>query len=132
MKLQRLLCAVALAVTLPLAAEAAVSISVNIAPLIPGLSDRDIVHILEAARAAGVFIPALCDPFPLPGLCRKTPAGTSCMVCVVRVNGAARLAPSCATRVADGMRIESETGKGTRIIAHLPLGTAAPNVTTRH
>ena len=41
--------------------------------------------VLEAARAAGVFIPALCGPFPLPLLGKKTPAGTSCMVCVVKV-----------------------------------------------
>lgn len=69
--------------------------------------------VLEAARAAGVFIPSLCAPFPLP-TGRKTPAGTSCMVCVVKVTastggGAGRLMPSCALQVTDQMRVESDT-----------------------
>ena len=59
--------------------------------------------VLQAARQAGVEIPTLCDRGP------DKPALTSCMVCVVRVNGAVRLVPSCATRVADQMKIESET-----------------------
>jgi hypothetical protein len=67
--------------------------------------------VLEAARAAGVFIPALCDPFPLPGG-RKTPPQTSCMVCVVKVTGpggTGRMLPSCALKVTDQMRVESDT-----------------------
>lgn len=59
--------------------------------------------ILEAARGCGIDIPTLCDRGP------GKPALTSCMVCVVRVNGGGRLVPSCATRVAEGMVIESET-----------------------
>ena len=61
------------------------------------------VTVLEAARQAGIDIPTLCDRGP------DKPALTSCMVCVVRVNGSARLVPSCATRVAEQMKIESET-----------------------
>ncbi|MCA9629989.1 MAG: PA0069 family radical SAM protein [Myxococcales bacterium] len=34
-------------------AEAGLDVSVNVAPLIPGLADRDLVRILEACRAAG-------------------------------------------------------------------------------
>jgi len=56
--------------------------------------------ILEAAREAGVEIPTLCYREGLP-------AQTSCMVCVVRVDGGQRLRPSCATKVRDGMVVES-------------------------
>jgi hypothetical protein len=58
--------------------------------------------ILEAARECGLDIPTLCDRGG------GKPALTSCMVCVVRVNGGSRLVPSCATRIAEGMIIESE------------------------
>jgi DNA repair photolyase len=46
--------------------ERGIPVSVNIAPLIPGLSDRDIVHILEAAKAAGA-VGAAMIPLRLPG-----------------------------------------------------------------
>jgi ferredoxin len=58
--------------------------------------------ILDAAKKLGIDIPTLCD---WPGC---TPQ-TSCFVCVVKVNGAPRMVPSCATVVADGMEVESET-----------------------
>ncbi len=45
--------------------ERGIPVSVNIAPLIPGLSDRDIVHILEAAHAAGAVDAGLI-PLRLP------------------------------------------------------------------
>lgn len=57
--------------------------------------------ILEAARSAGIEIPTLCR---LPG----RPAHPSCYLCMVRVNGAARLVPACGTIATDGMRVESE------------------------
>src|SRR3954463_12372647 len=43
-----------------------IPVSVNIAPLIPGLSDRDIVHVLEAAHGAGAVSAAMI-PLRLPG-----------------------------------------------------------------
>jgi DNA repair photolyase len=46
--------------------ERGIPVSVNIAPLIPGLSDRDVVHILEAASAAGAVSAGLI-PLRLPG-----------------------------------------------------------------
>ncbi len=46
--------------------ERGIPVSVNIAPLIPGLSDRDIVHVLEAAREAGAVSAAMI-PLRLPG-----------------------------------------------------------------
>lgn len=58
--------------------------------------------VLEAARAVGLDIPTLC----FREGCRPE---SSCLVCVVRINGAARLMPSCATPAAEGMVVESET-----------------------
>jgi len=58
--------------------------------------------ILEAAKQLGIEIPTLCHQ---EGLSPQT----SCFVCVVKVDGNGRLLPSCATMVADGMVIESET-----------------------
>jgi DNA repair photolyase len=46
--------------------ERTIPVSVNIAPLIPGLSDSDIVHILEAAAEAGAVGAGLI-PLRLPG-----------------------------------------------------------------
>ncbi len=58
--------------------------------------------ILQAARKLGLDIPSLCfaDGYE---------PRTSCMLCLVRVNGQSRLVPSCATPVEEGMRVESET-----------------------
>ncbi|MFP3902796.1 MAG: FAD-dependent oxidoreductase [Armatimonadota bacterium] len=58
--------------------------------------------ILEAARKLGINIPTLCyrDGYEPP---------TSCMVCVVRVNGSEQLVPSCATQATEDMEVESET-----------------------
>jgi len=58
--------------------------------------------VLDAARALGINIPALChrDGFE---------PSTSCMVCVVKDLGTGRLIPSCTAPATDGMEIESET-----------------------
>ena len=45
--------------------------------------------LLDAARQLGIHIPTLCHREGLP-------PGTSCMVCVVEVEGLRRLVPSCA------------------------------------
>ncbi len=58
--------------------------------------------ILDAARKLGIDIPALC----WRGGCD---ANTSCMACVVRVEGRAGLVPSCATPAVHDMRVESES-----------------------
>ncbi len=63
---------------------------------------REGATILEAARAAGIEIPTLCYREGLP-------PQTSCMVCVVRVNGAEGLVPSCGMIAREGMVVESET-----------------------
>jgi len=58
--------------------------------------------ILEAAELAGIEIPTLCH---LPG----KPSQTSCFLCVVRIEGTARLLPACATRATDGMVVHNQT-----------------------
>ena len=47
----------------------------------------------------------------IPALCFREGCepSTSCLVCLVRINGDRRLVPSCATKAAEGMRVESET-----------------------
>jgi ferredoxin len=57
--------------------------------------------ILEAARLVGVEIPTLCYHEGLP-------AQTSCMICVVRVDGGQKLRPACATPVREGMVVETQ------------------------
>jgi len=60
------------------------------------------VTILEAARLAGVEIPALCyDP-------RLEPF-TSCWLCVVEVEGARGPVPACTARVGEGMVVRTRT-----------------------
>jgi len=58
--------------------------------------------VLDAARALGIAIPALChrDGFR---------PSTSCMACVVKDLRSGRLVPSCTAQVAEGMEIASET-----------------------
>jgi len=60
--------------------------------------------ILDAARKLGIDIPTLCF---LEGRAPQT----SCMVCLVKVDGGERLLPACATKVRDGMRVESEAAE---------------------
>jgi NADH dehydrogenase/NADH:ubiquinone oxidoreductase subunit G len=57
--------------------------------------------ILDVARREGIDIPALCH---LPEM---RPPSTSCLVCLVKLNG--KFVPSCAVPVEEGMNIESET-----------------------
>ncbi len=58
--------------------------------------------ILDAANAIGIDIPTMCF---LKGC---TPS-TSCMVCVVKVEGMPGLVPACAAVAADGMVVHSQT-----------------------
>ncbi|MHC4329134.1 MAG: 2Fe-2S iron-sulfur cluster-binding protein, partial [Planctomycetota bacterium] len=57
--------------------------------------------ILDAAGKLGIEIPTLCF---LEG-CKPS---TSCMVCVVKVEGLMSLVPACATIVREGMQVESD------------------------
>jgi formate dehydrogenase major subunit len=58
--------------------------------------------ILEAARGAGIDVPTLCW-YP------KLPTVGNCRICVVSVEGQSKLLPACATTVAEGMRVETES-----------------------
>ena len=60
--------------------------------------------ILEAAKAAGVLIPHYCYH---PGL----PVAGVCRMCLVEVEKAPKLAPSCATSVAEGQVVRVHTEK---------------------
>jgi len=57
--------------------------------------------VLEAARSLGLYVPSLCHR---PGF----DCATSCMVCVVRIDGGKGFTPSCATTVREGMQVECE------------------------
>jgi ferredoxin len=56
--------------------------------------------VLHAARKLGIDIPTLC-------FLEKCGPLNSCQVCLVKING--KLVPSCGTKVAPGMVVESET-----------------------
>jgi ferredoxin len=58
--------------------------------------------VLHAARALGLDIPTLC-------YLEKCGPLTSCLVCLVKING--KLVPSCGTIAAPGMVVESETNE---------------------
>jgi len=60
--------------------------------------------VLEAAKAAGIDIPSLCNH---PAL---TPHG-ACRVCLVEIERQRTLQPACTFPVAEGMRIETESPK---------------------
>src|SRR5256885_11230372 len=59
--------------------------------------------ILDAARAAGIVdIPTLCW-YP------KLPIVGNCRICLVSVEGQAKLLPACATKGADGVVVQTES-----------------------
>jgi len=60
--------------------------------------------ILDAAAAAGKFIPALCN---MKGLS----AVGACRVCIVEVAGVNRLLPACTTLAQDGMSVTTTSEK---------------------
>lgn len=65
--------------------------------------------VLDAANAVGVYIPTLCHmDLHEVGMVNK-PA--SCRICVVEVVGRRNLAPACATPVAEGMVVKTNTQK---------------------
>jgi bidirectional [NiFe] hydrogenase diaphorase subunit len=65
-------------------------------------SARDEQTILEAATEAGQLIPTMCH---LEG---ASDVG-ACRLCLVEVEGTARLLPACVSRVEEGMSIQTET-----------------------
>ncbi len=58
--------------------------------------------ILDAARSAAIDVPTLCW-YP------KLPTVGNCRICLVSVEGTAKLLPACATAAADGMIVHTES-----------------------
>ncbi|MHC4486023.1 MAG: FAD-dependent oxidoreductase [Planctomycetota bacterium] len=56
--------------------------------------------VLDAAEKLGIEIPTMC-------FLKGCKASTSCMVCVVKVDGLANLVPACGTVAKNGTRVES-------------------------
>ena len=69
--------------------------------------------ILEAAQRLGIHIPTLCyEP--------RLPATAACRMCIVEVEGARKMLPSCSAAVSDGMVVRTNTDK-VRAMRHLYL-----------
>lgn len=76
--------------------------------------------VLDAADALGVEIPSMC-------FLKGCDASTSCMVCVVKVEGMASLVPACGTVATDGMVVHSDTDE-----VHLARATALELLLSDH
>ena len=73
------------------------------------IDDQDVAiaagtTILQAAQAAGIHIPTLCN---LEGL---TPVA-ACRLCLVDIEGSNKLLPACVTEVSEGMVVHTQTPK---------------------
>lgn len=62
------------------------------------------VSLVEAARLLGIKIPTLCHA-------EGFACGTSCMVCVVKVEGVERLLPACATLAAEKQVVHTDAAE---------------------
>lgn len=58
--------------------------------------------VLQAARSVGIRIPSLC-------FAEGFKPSTSCMVCVVRVEGMKSLVPACGLAVSEGMNVTTQS-----------------------
>ena len=58
--------------------------------------------VLSAAKRAGIEIPALCHQ-------EGAPAWGACRLCLIEVKGADKLQASCATSVADGLVVHTQS-----------------------
>jgi bidirectional [NiFe] hydrogenase diaphorase subunit len=77
---------------------AVVTLTINDKPL----SALEGTTILQAAREAGITIPTLCH---LDGLMDVG----ACRLCLVEIDGSAKLQPACVAQVAEGMVVRTET-----------------------
>ena len=73
---------------------------------IDGLQVSGLAHetILEVAQENGVVIPTLCH---LDGLS----TAASCRLCMVELAGSSKLFPACATRIAEGMEVTTQSDR---------------------
>lgn len=75
------------------------------------------ITILEAAKLANVKIPSLCYNSDLP-------AWASCGICIVRMEGTARMLRACCTKITEGMSVithDPEIVKARRTVLELIL-----------
>ena len=56
--------------------------------------------VLEAAEKLGIEIPTMC-------FLKEYTASTSCMVCIVKIDGVESYVPACGTIATDGMKVET-------------------------
>ncbi len=61
-------------------------------------------YIVEVAKREGIIIPTLCND-------ERLEPYSSCYVCVVEIEGNPKPQPSCSTRIAEGMVINTESEK---------------------
>ena len=83
--------------------------------------------ILDVARRSSIDIPTLCY---LKG---ATPTG-NCRMCVVEVEGSAKLLPACDTPVSSGMKVQTESPKvveARKLIIQLMLSSGNHNCAIR-
>ena len=73
------------------------------------IAAKDGETILDALRRESIYVPTLCH---MEGL---LPSG-ACRLCVVELDGARNLVPSCATPVRDGMVIQTHSPRAIREI----------------
>ena len=66
------------------------------------VSAREEETVLDAAREAGIHIPTLCY---LEGVSEVG----ACRLCLVEITGSSKLQPSCVTKAAEGMEIQTNT-----------------------
>jgi formate dehydrogenase (NADP+) beta subunit len=64
--------------------------------------------VLEAALAAGIYIPHLCHHPNLPSI-------GACRLCIVEIEGVKQPAPACSARAANGMRVATKTDRLDRL-----------------
>lgn len=60
--------------------------------------------VLEAARDAGIHIPALCHLNGIQDI-------GACRLCLVEVSGSPKLLPACVTKVQEGMEVQTSTDR---------------------
>ncbi len=86
-------------------ASSFVSLSIDGTPL----AAPEGASLLSAAAAAGIYIPALCAHPDLPLACQCGDGYPGCGLCVVAIEGLADLQHACATPVAAGMKVSTNS-----------------------
>ncbi|MBI2857311.1 MAG: (2Fe-2S)-binding protein, partial [Chloroflexi bacterium] len=89
-------------ITADRAASASIAVTIDGRPVEAPVGET----ILEVARKAGIYIPALCAYPGLEPLETEEP-DRACQLCIVEVNG--KVLRACSTQVAEGMAVETNS-----------------------